>query len=123
MNETEARTFRAAWEAAVKRYGKMTRPQLITEYAAALEADGMQHVYYGGPVSKDELIAGILNLRGYTIARQNESMHVLYHEMPWPDCLHCQAGERPLLHLNRHDLAILASSGDAEALTEWQLRK
>lgn len=90
MDQTEARTYRAAYAAAVKRYSKMTKAQLRTEDAAALEARGMQRLY-GGPQSKDELIADILELRGYTAAKEHEAIHTLGHDTPWPDCGHCQA--------------------------------
>ena len=90
MNETEARTFRAAYGAAVTRYTHMSKAALMTEERGLMEEQGIQRVY-GGPVSKDEFISSVLNLRGYTIAKVNEATHVIAHETPWPDCEHCQA--------------------------------
>jgi hypothetical protein len=88
MTETEARMFREAWNAAVKRYHRMTKAQLATEYRAALADQGTVSLY-GGPRSKDELERALLDARGYTTAKLNETTHILYHEQPWPDCPMC----------------------------------
>lgn len=40
-----------------------------------------------------------------------------------PPCPWAMQSVRPLLHLTRHDLATLASSGDDAAMREWQLRE
>lgn len=90
MNETEARIFREAYEAAVKRYSKMARVALATEEAALMRDQGMEHIY-GGPSSKDELLTSILNLRGYTNEKLYEATHVVSHDVVWPDCRYCQA--------------------------------
>src|SRR5487761_1129592 len=90
MTEAQARIFREAWNAAAKRYSRMSKAQLQAEDAAALADAGMQRIY-GGPASKDELIADILNPRGYTTARLNETTHVLYHGPgeAWSACDWC----------------------------------
>ena len=90
MTETEARTLREAASAAVRRYSRMTRAQLRAENTAAQEAAGIQHLH-GGPVTKDELVADTLELRGYGVARLNEATHVVGHDVVWPDCRWCQA--------------------------------
>ena len=90
MNETEARVYRVAYDSAVKRYSKMTKRALIAEEQAVMADLGRRRVF-GGPVSKDEYISAVLELRGYTIAKWNESTHVVAHDVPWPDCPHCQA--------------------------------
>jgi hypothetical protein len=78
MTETQARTFREAYAAAVKRYSRMTKAQLQLEVSNARATAG-RYVVYGGASSKDELIRDMMDLRGYTVAKMNESIHVLYH--------------------------------------------
>lgn len=92
MNETEARVYRAAYDSAVKRYSTMTRAALAAEERAIMADQGTQRLW-GGLGSRDELIISILNLRGYTIDKWNESTHVIAHQVPWPDCPHCQHEE------------------------------
>lgn len=89
MTKDQALMFRAAENAAVKRYSKMTKVQLRNEWLAALSDTGSQSVY-GGPVSKDELIRAILELRGYTVAKLNEAIHASAHDVTWPDCEFCR---------------------------------
>jgi hypothetical protein len=90
MTEPQARIFREAYNAAVKRYSRMTIAQLKAERAAALAGQGMISLY-GGPVSKDEFVSAVLNLRGYTIDKLNETTHVLHHAPgeSWSACEWC----------------------------------
>lgn len=57
----------------------------------------------------------------------DECPHGYPYDAPPGACPQCAAiiarEERPLLHLDRHDLAVLAASGDAAAQAEWQLRE
>ena len=89
MNETEARTFREAHDAYAKRLTRTAKAQLANMYRLELADLGMTSVY-GGPQSKDELISALMELR-YPVATLNEGTHVLYHDVIWPDCQHCQA--------------------------------
>lgn len=92
MTETEARTLREAANAAVRRYSRMTRAQLAAEHRQ-LQADRGIETLWGGPGTKDELVAGTLELRGYGVARLNEATHVVAHDVVWPDCQWCQAAQ------------------------------
>jgi hypothetical protein len=97
MTEPQARIFREAYAAAVKRYSRMTVMDLRDEYTAALADAGIEHVY-GGPGLKDELISAVLDRRGYTIVKLNYSTHVLHHGPGecWTACdwCHPHQGER-----------------------------
>jgi hypothetical protein len=90
MTEPQARIFREAYAAAVKRYSRMTIAQLKAERTAALADQGIESLY-GGPGSKDEFVSAVLNLRGYTVARLNDTTHVLYHGPgeSWSACDWC----------------------------------
>lgn len=79
MNTFEATEFRAAWNAEVKALGRKTMPTLRDLDAAELRKQGRTRLDLGGRMSRYELIADILELRGYTTARLNETTHVLYH--------------------------------------------
>jgi hypothetical protein len=92
MTETQARVYREAWNAAVKRYSKMSKAQLQAEEAALRAEQGIGRVY-GGPHSKDEWVNAVLELRGYTTAKLNETTHVLYHQDGvWVGCGLCEWG-------------------------------
>ena len=97
MTEQQARTFREAYAAAVKRYSRMTIAALRIEDDAALADQGIQRVY-GGPGSKDEWVRAVLEHRGYTVDKLNESTHVLHHGPGecWTACNWCHPhqGER-----------------------------
>lgn len=92
MNQTEARTLREGHNAYVKRLDRMTKAALAVEYRREMTEQGMTSLF-GGPVSKEELIRALCELR-YPIAKLNESIHVIAHDVTWPDCPHCQAEGR-----------------------------
>lgn len=89
MTHGQAQTLRAAYDGAIKQYTKMTKTQLSMAITDEMADRGVYRVF--GHLSKDELIAGILDLRGYTVAKLNEAIHVIAHDPRWPDCPHCQA--------------------------------
>lgn len=90
MNQTEARTLREGHNAYVKRLDRMTRAALASEYRREMAEHGMQSLF-GGPVSKEEFIRALCELR-YPIVKLNEAIHVIAHDVTWPDCPFCQAG-------------------------------
>jgi hypothetical protein len=77
MTETEARTFREASNAYIKRLDRMSRAALAAEYTAEQEARGRTTVY-GGPARREEFMAALAEMR-YPIVKFNEAGHVLYH--------------------------------------------
>lgn len=78
MDTTEARIFREAHAAALTRYGKMSKAQLVREDTELLAEQGIER--FAGPASKDEVLADVMRHRGYTIEKLNETIHVLCHE-------------------------------------------
>jgi hypothetical protein len=84
MTKDQATALRAAHNHEVKHLTRMTRHEL-----AAIEIqEGPAHLL-GGPVTKDQLIAAIIERR-YPIARQNEAAHVIgHHSYKWTACNWC----------------------------------
>jgi hypothetical protein len=77
MNETQARTIREAHDGYVKSIYRKPKATLATMYRQELADRGMYSLF-GGPMSKDELMSALVELR-YPLAAMNESVHVLYH--------------------------------------------
>jgi len=77
MNETQARVLREAANSYTKFVYSKPKSQLAELYQTELAAVG-QSVLYGGPTTKDDLAAALIELR-YPRAKMNESIHVLYH--------------------------------------------
>lgn len=73
----EAESFRLSYDSEVKFLSKRSHSGLVDIEARLMRGQGMKRVY--GSLSKDELISSILNLRGFSNAKLNESIHVLYH--------------------------------------------
>jgi hypothetical protein len=87
-SQDEARMFRTAHDIFIKRINRMTVSALRVEYAAEL-ADRGREILYGGPSSKQELIAALGQLR-YPADRFNMTTHVLYHQgAVWSACAWC----------------------------------
>jgi hypothetical protein len=78
MNLTEARTLREAHNAYVKRLARMTRGALAILEAIEMREHDQTHLL-GGPVTRDELIAALVELR-YPAAKRNEAIHVIGHD-------------------------------------------
>jgi hypothetical protein len=89
MNETEARTLREAHNAYVKRINRMSRAKLAELERQELADRGIIRVF-GGPVTRDEFISSLCEIR-YPITALNEASHVIAHDVFWPDCEFCQA--------------------------------
>jgi hypothetical protein len=88
MNETQARTLREAHDAYVKRLSRRTLPALHGDYRNELAANGRQ-LLMGGPVTRDELISALAELR-YPAAKLNEASHVIGHQARgWSACNFC----------------------------------
>jgi hypothetical protein len=77
MNETQARTIREAHDYYVKSIYRKPKATLANMYRQEL-ADRGRYSLFGGPMSKDELISALVELR-YPLAAMNLSVHVLYH--------------------------------------------
>ena len=88
MTPEEAAAFRKAYGTHVTRLSRMGKVALAIEERRLMGEQGIVRAF-GGPVSKDEFISSVLELRGYTIGRWNEATHVVAHGMPWPDCPWC----------------------------------
>lgn len=88
MTREEAAAFRKAYGAHVKRLSRMGKVALAIEERRLMREQGIVRAF-GGPASKDEFISSVLELRGYTITKWNESTHAVAHDVPWPDCPWC----------------------------------
>lgn len=77
MNQDQARILREAHDGYVRSIARMPKATLANMYRNELAALGSMSLY-GGPASKDELVAALVELR-YPLAKLNESVHVLYH--------------------------------------------
>jgi hypothetical protein len=91
MNETQARTIREAHDGYVTSIYRKPKATLATMYRQELADRGMYSLF-GGPMSKDEFISALVELR-YPLASMNESVHVLYHRdgITNDACEHCNA--------------------------------
>lgn len=78
MTRDEATAFRAAHDRTVTELWRKSRTALAALELTELRATGADRVF-GGPYSKDELVRAILDLRGYTTSKLNETTHILYH--------------------------------------------
>jgi hypothetical protein len=88
MNETEARTLRAAADAYVRRMNAKSRAVLAQTYRDDMAELGRVTVF-GGPVTRDELLSALVELH-YPAAKQNEAIHVIGHQARgWSACNHC----------------------------------
>lgn len=79
MNETEARNLIRAHDDECKQLNRKPKYELAAIETAELAAHGMTRLWVAGPLSKDELIHSILDLR-YPAARQDEARHTIYHQ-------------------------------------------
>lgn len=93
MSKDFAHALQAARDSDVRALSRMTRHELAALERSELAAIGREHIF-GGPVTKDELLSAIVNMR-YPIARQNEAIHVLHHDPQpgqvgtWSACKFC----------------------------------
>lgn len=84
MTPDEATTFRGARDTEVKLLNRKPKWELVAVYQSC-------GGYTGNVMSKDELVSGILEMRGLTVDKFNESTHVLYHtDGTWSACSLCQ---------------------------------
>lgn len=91
MTPDEAAAFRKGYDAQVKRLWRMGKVALAIEERRLMKDQGIERIH-GGPVTKDEFISSVLELRGYTIGRLNQATHVAAHDVDWPDCPYCAGG-------------------------------
>ena len=98
MNQDQALILREAANAYAKSIYRKSRHELAGLYRAEL-ADRGQYLAFGGPVSKDEYVSALMQLR-YPVAKMNESVHVLYHVDGITNdiCEHCMADARADAH-------------------------
>lgn len=68
-----------------------------------------------------QVLATMDTLEGYPVMTDPDDDHSSDGSFRYP--VNPEPDRRPLLHLNRHDLTVLANSGDADALAEWQARE
>jgi len=89
MDKAEAAQFRRDHDDYARYLAKQTRAALAAAYRHQLASQGMT-LLGGGPGSKDELTAAIMNLR-FPINQLNQSIHVLYHAPgeTWSACEWC----------------------------------
>lgn len=85
MTKDEAQALRAARGTDAKLLSRKPRYEL-----AAIFCDETGTISPINRYSKDELVSGILDAH-YPLAREHEAIHVLHHDVIWPDCEHCQA--------------------------------
>lgn len=93
MDKTQAQMLREAHNAYVKRINRMSRASLADLERQELADRGIVRVM-GGPVTRDELISSLCELR-YPATALNEATHVLYHQPgeSWSACRLCQCQE------------------------------
>lgn len=89
MTEDEARDLQNGAADTSRKLTRMSAAELA-RVAVAERATRGRVLLYGKP-SKDELISEVMDLRGYTVARINEAIHVLNHDVVWPECPYCTA--------------------------------
>jgi hypothetical protein len=88
MNETEARTLREGHNAYVKRLSHMSRAALAELELQELRDRGIVRMM-GGPVTRDEFIWSLCELR-YPSTALNEAAHVIGHQARgWSACNFC----------------------------------
>ena len=83
MTRDQAEALRAAHDTEAKLLNRKPKYELVAIY----QSEGG---YGGGTWSKDDLLGSILEKR-FPMARQNEAIHVLHHDVTWPDCQWCPA--------------------------------
>jgi hypothetical protein len=84
MTKAEAREYWRQRADFARKLARIPRPELVRMNEA-------QGVIYGHG-SKDQLVGSLL-CRRFPLERENEAVHVLAHDVTWPDCEHCQARE------------------------------
>ena len=94
MTREQAEALRGACDTDAKLLSRKPKHELVAIERSEAAAAGWERI--GPPVqaSKDFYITSILQLRGFGIAKLNEAIHVMHHDVTWPDCEHCQAQER-----------------------------
>jgi hypothetical protein len=88
MSKDFARALVEAHDADARTLSRKTRHELAVFERSEMAARGMEHVY-GGPVTKEELLRSILDMR-YPVARRFAAAHVLHHDRDkWSGCEFC----------------------------------
>jgi len=111
MSKDFANALLAAHDADVRALSRMTRHELAVLERSELAARGTERIM-GGPVTKDELINAITNMR-YPIARQNEAIHVLHHDPQpgqvgtWSACEWCACQVTRHAHNDRLNCTVI----------------
>jgi hypothetical protein len=77
MDREHAAALIAAHDTDVRLLSRKPKYELVAIEAMELRAAGMERLF-GGPVSKDEFLSSILDLR-FPRERQDEARHVLHH--------------------------------------------
>ena len=78
MTRDQASALRTAHDTDAKLLNSKTKAELVAIERSELAAAGRTRAY-GGPVTRQEYLSAILNLR-YPITRLNEAIHVLHHQ-------------------------------------------
>lgn len=88
MNETEARMLREARRIYIRRIDTKSRAWLAEAYRADLADQGRQ-ILFGGPSTRNELIAALVELH-YPDAKMYEAIHITGHTARgFTACEHC----------------------------------
>jgi len=89
MDREHAAALIAAHDADVRLLSRKPKYELVAIETMELRAAGMERLF-GGPVSKDEFLSSILDLR-FPRERQDEARHVLGHlpDEVWSACQFC----------------------------------
>lgn len=90
MTEDEAREFHAAAAETSRKLTRMSAAELGRVAKAERAAHGIELLY--GKPGREDLVSEVMDLRGFTVDRINQAIHVLHHDMVWPECPHCAAG-------------------------------
>jgi hypothetical protein len=93
MTRDEAQALRTAHDTDARLLSRKPKYELVAIERSELAAAGRERIF--GGMSKDELVASILALRGFGIERMNEATHVLHHQPgeKWSACGWCQCQE------------------------------
>jgi hypothetical protein len=78
MDREHAAALLAAHDMDVRLLSRKPKHELVAIETMEMHAAGMEHIF-GGPVSKEEFLRSILDLR-FPRERQDEARHILYHE-------------------------------------------
>lgn len=78
MTREQAQSLRTGHDTDARLLSRKPKYELVAIERSEMAAAGRERIF--GGMSKDELVASILDLRGFGIARLNEAIHVLHHQ-------------------------------------------